>query len=365
MRSHEKIMFSQNIFVLGAGSNKPFSFPTGNELKLQILFLIRVIDSFHEKELMYYSPDSGHANMKYASFEDHLKQFNLKEYSTLSINFKDIQIIDELMRTLKIDYSSLRIIEELFVKSQDNSVDSFLQSKLLTKEQRNFLNGLIVFIIRRHEIDNRYVFRTGHWLNYLFNNLLGTNDFNDNLKKIFLKHPPTFLTFNYDRFLEYQLFNFFRLKGFEVQEITNMITNSVFHIYGCLGAFDEAQYEKSEVDTKLLLDDTLISTIRSSTLVSYQNKLPADKSFNKVFFLGFGFDPINCKLVVSELSNKLYETGFYSSNYANDRLINYRLKNIINSYAPQGDLKNKNPIVHKDCEIIISDLVISELVKTK
>lgn len=174
----------ETVFILGAGASQPYNYPTGPELKEQI-----------ETELL----DNGHM------------------YIALEALGFDGEEIDLFARDLKM--------------SGKYSIDAFLENRpdLLNIGRHSILLGLLGC---EDEIDLFSAKRGSDWYKALFNEMC--QKFDD-----FSKNKISFVTFNYDRSLEYYFYyslmsNFGKQVG-EDAIVKAISTIPIIHLHGNLG----------------------------------------------------------------------------------------------------------------------------------
>jgi hypothetical protein len=176
----------------------------------------------------------------------------------------------------------------------------------------------------------------------------------------------TFITFNYDRSLEYYFYNALHNFKRNLQNLSDIYRRvfKIYHFYGTLGSIlkGEANYLEfgSNPDPFKLIDAS------SSIEVLHNDKLPSNfiaiqdalKKANIVFFLGFGFDDENLrKLRIPEtLSHdcNVYGTGINIGRKAQ------RLNELFKKFR---FAQNHENIINKDAETF-TDTVIQQYIET-
>ena len=200
------------VFILGAGASKPFGYPTGLELKDEII-----------KKFSYYFK-------KLNEFDKHIPA-DLKSY------YNEI---------------TPKFIEDLKRSNPDTSIDLFLSRNQKYKEIGKIA---IALVIMRSEITGKFrnnpVNPDQDWCSYLFlemaKTLPGENDYGK-LKE----NEIHFITFNYDRSFEYLLYDRFIHDFTEIQDpedsASTLIPFNIIHVYGVLSKLP--WQEKNSYDYK-------------------------------------------------------------------------------------------------------------------
>jgi len=254
-------------FILGAGAHKPWGFPIMSELKALII-----------------------------------RDFSGQYYNYLNF-ISDSKIFRDNKRHL---------IEENFVKNYEISpvcsIDRFL------RENPKFSNdGKMAIIFNLLAKENLFISEyskkelNDNWFNYLFNIMI---DFSENPTDI-LKNDVAFITFNYDRTLEYLFLQSLRctytdLYYEKVVDIYKKIP--IYHVYGKLGNLKEdnanvqepflvygemfnAVYHRIEELSKNIM---LIQERKSN---NYDSILKRISESNNIYFLGFSYDIANMEIL--------------------------------------------------------------------
>lgn len=249
----------KRVFILGAGASRPYRFPTGKELRREICF------DFPEQYKIFLSKTS-------------LTPAKQEAYNSIAENFKDT-----------------------FYKSSMKSIDLFLinnpQFKKIGKEA-------ILFRILHAEANSKFredvEDESKDWYMLLF----------DYIKSYLInletrqKNDISFITFNYDRSLEYFLY----------ESVTNAYTNLVgidienelrkmkfLHVYGQIGKLEWQRCKKEELPYGYNIDNIniqnytdqirIIHDERLGSVIEEAKKLISDA--DEIYFLGFGFAPEN------------------------------------------------------------------------
>ena len=252
----------KTVIILGAGSGKPFGLPTGEDLSREISFdfrdhFIEFMDKFHGEDYVYRDKILLDSQKLVYSFS----RSTLTIDSFLSINpaLKEIGKLAILHRIMLSENKS-----KLPWENRKNSPDWFLP-----------------------------LFRT---MIADISNETGITRFGNN--------KVSFITFNYDRLLEYVLFENLRNSYPEASRsdiIEQLIQIPMVHVYGKIS--DLPWQSQNGYDYKHIFDfNTLfkmsenIFTIdeqKFTETIKYTHEL-IEKA-NRIFFLGFGYIPENLK----------------------------------------------------------------------
>ncbi len=247
---------TNTLFILGAGASHPFGYPTGLRLRHQIL--------------------------KETHGTDIIKVFRTDK--------------DDMIANLqKIEFDKFK---EAFSRSGVYSIDSFLEHRPEFMDIGKMFIAKI--LISCEEDENLRKNIEENWYMYLFNRIKGS--FEE------LAHNNiSFITFNYDRSLEYFLFEAIKeqfSKG--PDECVEMMKNfPIVHLYGQLDPLPwQAQEGKEYSSTENILD-RLIAAPKNIKLISGEQDIEKSEYFQKayrliedaerIFFLGFSFDETNLK----------------------------------------------------------------------
>ena len=242
-------------FIIGAGASKAYSLPTGEDLRQEIfnmrvnygIFANPVFSSWYQKD-------------KYLNFIDTFKQSGLK------------------------------------------SIDTFLK---VHPEFENEGKACISYLIKTHEMDDyEKLYNKNDWLFLLYNKLV--ERFGDP-ENHYNKNNVYFITFNYDRFLEYYLINSFYntfnnnqgiQKKFEKNGFTNIeeyLGCNIDHVYGKIGDLKTNPINQNNIENiPLYMNEIKIIGDRSPNINRIKERLSL---YERIFFLGYGFDSDNNQLL--------------------------------------------------------------------
>lgn len=257
-------MITENtVFILGAGASAPYGFPTGEKLRADII-------TSHSTKFNTYFSNMSRSN-EIENFSQEIEKHNF------------------------------------FIQTFDRSgitIDEFIT---INKEEEDLGKKIIAFQILSSELSSQFnektVEKESDWYKYLWKELrVGVIP----LGKIedFLRNKVSFITFNYDRSLEYylykSLFNAYGSKK-DVAIILNQIP--IIHINGKL---NNLYWENQELFKEYKQDFSYneLITCSKNLNVLYDRRENGNKkaielinNANQVFILGFGFADENLKSI--------------------------------------------------------------------
>jgi len=287
------------VLILGAGASAPYGFPSGQKLLIEIYHTLSKEGSILWNQFIL----CGHTKEKISEFRN-----------------------------------------DLYLSNQP-SVDAFLERNIEYIDiGKDAIAATLLPYERKGELFRRE--NETHFYQFLFNKM----DENDPEK--FKENKVAFITFNYDRSLEYYLFKSLkhshRLKEEKAAEITKSIP--IIHVHGKLG---ELQYFSSEpipydsfkdndtVDHKIIKKGAsgikIIHEVNDITEeLSVAHKLI--KEAKRIYFLGFGYHPTNIERImkgfkdvnhsIGRISGTAYGLEDGEKKYINQMFLNYNAKGI-------------------------------------
>jgi hypothetical protein len=264
------------VLVLGAGASMPFGFPSGKNLKNEI-------------------------------------------YETLK-NWKDNTLVRQLAPP-----NVLKNFLERLTYSPEESIDAFLEYE----ESKNIEFGkkIIAATLLPYEKEKTLFqdFLTSqekgkefNWYQYLWNQM------NTSFEN-FEKNKLSVITLNYDRSLEYYLFTALKHKfpGKKTEEYSDKLSSiPIIHIYGKLGYLPwelpknnelvripyNYDWSKSNDDDFDYLYEKIVNAATEIKIVHENEKIKESEKIRellannqRIYFLGFGFNPINLKRIIGNL----------------------------------------------------------------
>jgi hypothetical protein len=259
------VMFSQRtVFVLGAGASIPYGFPSGADLERQIVENLA-------------DPDGPWATQL-------REMFNTTTLSTFQ--------------------AALRW-------SQAGSVDAFLElnTGFLEVGKACIARALVPCEADHVLFDDR----RGAWYDTLWRRLRGAK-----LDEL-TRSNATFVTFNYDRSLEYYLYrvitNLYGVDGRTARAILDTIP--IFHVHGCLG---KLLHDDEEGEGRRFTPDVTVDSLRAAMGIrivheTAQEDAVFDAARNAlstaehVCLLGFGFHALNVARLAPERWTAQHQTA--------------------------------------------------------
>ena len=239
----------RTVFVLGAGASKPYGFPMGRELLMQI---------YRGSQCTPGHPDGPiYTQLRDADFD-----------GQLLASFRD----------------------ELFYSNQP-SVDSFLENR---REYVEVGKGAIAAALIPYENESM-VFRND-WYEYLFQLIAKTPD-------TFRSSNLSIITFNYDRSLEYSLFKglsaSFGLSDADVIELLEAVP--IVHVHGLLGQLPRLAEGGTRPYDTTVTPEIIQSSARQIRIIHEADDLGKEFGLahgmigaaKRVCFMGFGYHPAN------------------------------------------------------------------------
>lgn len=257
----------ETVIITGAGASKEYGFPLGSELRRDI------IQTDLEKMKPYY--EHIHGNIQdFLAFRD---AFNSSRVSSIDLFVK---------HNPKYAMHAKRAIVSCI------NYDEYYHSKTPVDEIKS------------------------DWLGFLYNKLLQSMPKNEKPDVYFNNLPITFVTYNYDRLIEYYFKTALR-NTFPECDIRHFIFPRVHHVYGSLGSLDDIQYGKR---AQLNLDDYCKSLhLMEEREKNYSELQEIILAADRVHILGFGFDKTNvevldivrtCSEAIVGRTRYVYATGF-------------------------------------------------------
>jgi hypothetical protein len=321
------------LFILGAGASKPYGYPTGAELRADII----------------------------------------NNYSKYFDRLKDV-VQRDLGNALHIGRQIKKFVD-IFSKSSISSIDKFLS---LNPNYAACGKIAITLSILNSEKTSRFRvdMETANedWYTFLFNKMMdGLNKPND--YENFCKNKVAFITFNYDRSLEYILYDSFfhsfhqNRKDIEFK-IDNLVPFPIIHVYGTVDKIKTINWPahnyRADFDNYLLIEE-LSKGIRvigeertgESTKDQIKKLLP---SYKRIFFLGFGYAQENLE-AIDFLNNVTEDMQIYGTakgmtrKEITDIIISIPSKNKVVMKAPDGRF------IPLNSSVVIENINIVDLFK--
>ena len=279
-----------DVFIIGAGCSVPYGFPTGAMLmqKLKNFNYGRKFPRDGDSTSDIFLVDLYQEHFGYSS-ADNRRQYG-KDYTWVLPYSEHEDLYNRLMDEIVLPFSqSIRY-------SMMVSTDEFLKNRLGQKqnEQVDFGKRLIAYEILTAEQTSRL------WNIDWIQHLLSQIDQQDNWKEI-LKQT-VFLTFNYDRVLEYCIFLYLTSdKQYSDADAHAFIKDmKIFHVNGFIGSLEEIPFgavENGKYQEIAKRMETVWEKRRNrdeSEKEKYQGFL---KNAERVYFLGFSYIPDNLESI--------------------------------------------------------------------
>lgn len=262
----------RTVFVLGAGAHIPYGFPSGKELITNVVKQLKASQNNPDLSLRILPQRSG-------------------------VNFLDVQ-----------QQNINQFIDSLSQAGQA-SIDTFLNAnqhmrgydvigkvgiaQAILESEAKFLNA--------REIDQE---NSNDWFEYLFAKMC---DGVSNVHHFFRDNKVTFITFNYDRLLEFKLFNAlrssFNIPNDDVLSMVNAVP--IHHLYGSLGEFDPYRFGDMNQWVDAFKSIKTIHDVSVDQSYYVRAAIEALSQAEKICLLGFGFHHENIALI--ELSRMVEE----------------------------------------------------------
>ncbi len=258
---------TKTLFILGAGASAPFLYPTGDGLRDDILNKPR--DEEIVNALNHYRDP------------DYVGGFNFEEIN----KFK-----------------------EKFTGAGVYSIDSFLEHR---PQFMDIGKISIARMLISYEIDSHLRATKDNWYMYLFDRMKGSFGQLD-------QNNISFITFNYDRSLEYFLFEAIKDQfGKGSTECAKIMKNlfPIVHLYGQLDPLPWQEKGGKKYSSTENLFERLKAAPENIKLISDERNIEESEEFqdaykliewaDRIFFLGFSFDKTNLeRLNIRLMRNK-------------------------------------------------------------
>jgi len=264
----------ETLFILGAGDSKPYGYPTGKELRF---FICRDFYSLFT-EYIYFSQNKYH-------------------FPEVTINSYRDKIKD---------------LADTFFYSSTDSIDFFLARNPDFEEIGKL--GIICCILnaeKNSKFREHIEKENCDWYTYLFKRLTDRLTSKDSYTK-FKENKVSFITFNYDRSLEFFLYNSF-VHAFQQSKINHKIMSKkidyreyipfpILHFYGKIAPLpweDKSGYRykyDKKIDPKELLENirVIYDRTQEQEIIDIHDLI---KKARRIFFLGFGYAHENMEIL--------------------------------------------------------------------
>jgi len=267
----------KTVFVLGAGASCPYGYPSGAHLREHICL------------------STGHPNLKdlaQAIEKDGLPSVGDFKKTFESSSTKSIDLF--MTRNPKLAPVGKYIIAFEIFKAEAKSLFRE-RAKQVQEHYKQAKPRGEVYLLRKD-------FQGDDWYSYLFDRLTEGIVVKDALPD-FSDGKVSFVTFNYDRALEYFMYESFRNSFTEVPEhrVIQCLKNlKILHIYGQTAPLKWQDSEKG-VHYAPQIEEALLQTAATNIKTIYEQKESPElaeaqnllKQAKEIFFLGFGYAPEN------------------------------------------------------------------------
>lgn len=203
---------------------------------------------------------------------------------------------EELMNTTRFPDHEIDAFRRELLYSAQNSIDAFLENR---PEYLAIGKSAMAIILMRYEHhDILWQFSDNNWMRYLFDKMRATT------LQAFSENQVAFVTFNFDRSLEYFLFNSLRNTfGAIAKDCAQALTSiPIIHLHGRLGWLPW-QGDRSRAYEPTATAENVQMCVDNIKLVHEELKDGRDKDFeeakrlmhlaDRIYFLGFGFGQLN------------------------------------------------------------------------
>lgn len=296
--------FADTMLVLGAGAHVPYGLPTSKQLTNTIRDLVIKCSRVILLDPPTYSTKSelDKDKINICRLMDETKiAVRLPTHGSNSFDIMVGDMLDDFIRR--------------FAKSKVYSIDRYMAKGFLSNQDSNIKLGklIIAYLIGKYEDKTEWGFHDFDWIEYLINEFLVDPE----SMKRFFEHPPKIVTFNYDNYFELALMGHLTEYHKKSHEEALLMVSSlnIRHVYGDINSYQESNkgvsfFENAisrivvagEERTDVKIGDFMYETV---------------PSLSKVYFLGFGFDPLNVNCLFSKLARlgRLDNVTFYASNF--------------------------------------------------
>lgn len=279
-----------DVFVIGAGCSVPYGFPTGAML-MQKLKNFDYGTKFPRKNYSdgdIFLVDLYQEHFGYSSTDNKIEYQS--EYAMVLPYPEHEKLYNQLMGAIVLPFSqSVR-------NSMMVSTDEFLKNRLGQKqnEQADFGKRLIAYEILKAEQASRL--GNIDWIQHLLSRIDQQSNWEEILKQ------TVFLTFNYDRVLEYCIFLYLTSdKQYSDADAHAFIKDmKIFHVNGFIGSLEEIPFgavengKYQEIAKRMETVWEKRQNRDESEKEKYQGFL---KNAERVYFMGFSYIPDNLESI--------------------------------------------------------------------
>ncbi|MDP8229858.1 MAG: hypothetical protein P9L93_02010 [Candidatus Gorgyraea atricola] len=338
------------LFILGAGASKPFGFPLGSELIMNMIKgieensyrdIYETFRSYHCEEKIHYDFLQYPYKALFSELqcrrarqlvnqyvEKHGEQINNLDYHIAFadlLNSKTHRSIDYVLNEnpsytfIGRMYIALEILR-LYVWPQKTEFDNI------------FANNMIVPDCKRYQkLSPCY---EENWYIYLAEFIKNMGQNVDALNTIYDKNPIKFITFNYDMSLELYLEHCFLGEIYSKFDV-GRITSNIFHVYGKADISSHKNtYPSNDTNyLKLVFEQaekiSLLRTSEQTIDVSIQDNVrKCVTEADVICVLGFAFDEMNREAIGLDIAMGNPDKKTYVLNYDNNEYITWVIENL-------------------------------------
>jgi len=333
----------KTVFILGAGASCPYGFPSGARLRK----LICHNAGFIERHLEYRKVNQCEDKQK-ADIQNFIKIFDRSHIRSIDMFMANNPKLAPVGKYI-IAFEILTAEQHTQFGEKADQAREIYSQPLEVTPSRNFLR--------------RGTYQGEDWYSYLYNQfiegLAGKNtipDFSDN--------KVTFITFNYDRSLEYFLYESFCNSFTEISEdkiAQSLMQLKILHVYGQVASL-KWQNPNNYIDYSSQLNEPLLQRAANNIKTIYEeNQNPELNEAKKliseakrIFFLGFSYAPENMEILglpkIIPTETKVYGTGF---GLEGNEISKFRKKIISSIYAkfPENGRIGLLPIIEMQVKL--------------
>lgn len=285
---------SHNLLIIGAGAHKPYNFPTSADIKEKLKEILKAGKIILLSNSVTFQQKTDAFMEKYHLCRE-IKSAGIVPCPENAVNNAyDIVVgeyVDNFLRS--------------FTGSSATSIDSYLAQ--LTKsesiEKKTIYPKLgkfiIAYLISKTENLEPLGCQPSDWIQFLIKEYIEPDP------ESFFKNPPKIVTFNYDRLFERYLYEhlteFHHMHASKAEELISSM--DVVHVYGNLGCFTKwndvstSFYSQASAQIKVIGEDRDESSL-AETKKTIQKYIVQS---NKIYFIGYGFDPLNNDIIFKDL----------------------------------------------------------------
>jgi hypothetical protein len=303
------VINKRTVFVLGAGASCPYGYPSGSELRSLILYNA---GSYNGGFLSSYIDFLNRENLDKSTKDTKLKQ--VKQFiETFKGAVKSIDVF--IANNPKSAPTGKYIIAfEIFRAEKESRFREEIQSekeRLDSHDNKKYVRG-------------RAGFYGDDWYSYLFKRITDSLVGKDALPD-FSNGNISFITFNYDRSLEYFFYDSLKCLYSEVSEddrITQTLKQlKILHVYGQIAPL-KWQNPSDYVDYNPQINESILQNSISNIRTVHEEKENPEltethnliKQAEQIFFLGFGYAPENLEILKlpdrTKKATSIYGTTF-------------------------------------------------------